>query len=361
MPEKIRNLDLSFLDVPISAVVTKKRPVNVYEVLRDGWRESRVDMSLAFFLDPNERHGFGTLVVDALLRVLDGAKFVRPDGGNGERFDAQSSSGSSEWAIQTQVNYIDLLATNVEFDLAIVVENKIGHFLSNPLHEYAKYAFDEGFERVLVVVLAPEKRTAPLGFEKWLSASVTFGELADEIKADSMLLEYSLAAADLDQRRSIDLLQQFMEIRAGGTQMADLVSEQERLQQWRSVIDEHQAALDAFRKMESNMRRLLRERRVRLEPLIAEQLEVRNFAVGWEAHGGSGDDVWNAYHFPAIDWSAELKFTTLPGKPAVYTQIYPQRNYRALEIEALLDWGASDVALVEGFIQRVERLFAQHG
>src|SRR5690554_3332121 len=66
-------LDLSFLDVSLSPARSVSRPVNVYDILREGWRETRVDMTLQFFLDPTERHGLGSLVMDALLRLLDGA------------------------------------------------------------------------------------------------------------------------------------------------------------------------------------------------------------------------------------------------------------------------------------------------
>ena len=69
-------LDLSFLRVPPATTPASSRSVNVYDILREGWRETRVDMTLQFFLDPNERHGLGSLVIDALLQVLDGAPTI---------------------------------------------------------------------------------------------------------------------------------------------------------------------------------------------------------------------------------------------------------------------------------------------
>ena len=65
-------LDLSFLSVPLGSMPTPSRPFNVYDILGDGWREAPVDMTLQFFLDPNERHGLGSVVIDALLKALEG-------------------------------------------------------------------------------------------------------------------------------------------------------------------------------------------------------------------------------------------------------------------------------------------------
>lgn len=70
----VLTLDLSFLAVPLGPMPARSRPVSVYDILSESWRETRVDMTLQFFLDPDGRHGLGTLVMDALLRVLDGAR-----------------------------------------------------------------------------------------------------------------------------------------------------------------------------------------------------------------------------------------------------------------------------------------------
>lgn len=71
MPDTLQ-FDPAFLDVVPEPIATVPL-VNVYDIPSDGWRESRVDMTLEFFLDPTELHGLGSLVMDALLRLLDGA------------------------------------------------------------------------------------------------------------------------------------------------------------------------------------------------------------------------------------------------------------------------------------------------
>ncbi|MGB7982511.1 MAG: hypothetical protein WCF36_17155 [Candidatus Nanopelagicales bacterium] len=94
-------LDLSFLSVRLGSMPESSRPVNVYEILRDGWRETRVDMTLQFFLDPNERHGLGSLVIDALLKVLDGAPTIGPAGRTETLFVAEDFQGSEAWEVST--------------------------------------------------------------------------------------------------------------------------------------------------------------------------------------------------------------------------------------------------------------------
>ena len=209
-------LDLSFLSVPLGSMPKPSRPVNVYDILGDGWRESRVDMTLQFFLDPNERHGLGSLVIDALLTVLDGAPLIGPAGKTDALFGAEEFLGSDTWEVDTQVAFIDVYALNTDRGIAIVLENKIGHTLDNPLDRYATHALTEPkITNVLVAALAPEHRTAPPGQENWLSRAITYAELSQQIKASPQLIDHLLSPADRDQRRSLELLQQFIESRTG--------------------------------------------------------------------------------------------------------------------------------------------------
>jgi len=70
-------LDLSFLEVSLRPAGAVERPVNVYDILRKSWRETRVDVTLQFFLDPTDRHGLGTLVIDTLLLYAFRAKELK--------------------------------------------------------------------------------------------------------------------------------------------------------------------------------------------------------------------------------------------------------------------------------------------
>ena len=351
-------LDLSFLDVSLSPTRSLPRPVNVYDILREGWRETRVDMTLQFFLDPQERHGLKSLVVDALLRLLDGAPIIGPAGRTSRMLIAKDAEGSGAWEIGSQIDFIDVYAANRELGIALVLENKIGHVLNNPLKKYSEYARDDGMETVIVVVLAPEAREHPdPEQENFLSKALTYAELSDEIKRAPELVEFLMSPGDLDQRRSLDLLQQFIEARYGEPEMTDPMDEAQRLEEWRTLLDQHGAAISAFEDARSSIGVLIRERRKRIEPLIADRLEAADLETGWEAHGGIREETWNAYHFPAADWTVELKFSADPARPMIY--VYDRRalTYKDSTTEPLgLTWTDTDEDIANAFVERVNRI-----
>jgi hypothetical protein len=348
-------LDLSFLDARLSPAPPRRRPVNVYDILREGWRETRVDMTLQFFLDPNERHGLGTLVIDALIRLLDGAPMIGPLGRTDTTLNADDVLGSTAWEIGTQVEFIDVYAINRELGLAIVLENKIGHVLNNPLRKYAEHARDDGFTSVMVAVLAPSVRSHVMAEEQpYMSAAITYGALADAIKHSPGLIEFLLSPLDLDQRRSLDLLQQFIEARTGDVPMTDLEAEAARLAEWRAILNEHGAAITAFEQARASVGRLIRDRRKRLEPIIAEAFAAADLETGWESHGGLQEDTWNAYHFPDPDWTVELKFSADPVRPAIFVYDRRGNTYKDSTITPLgLEWTAPDDEIVAAFVAHV--------
>ncbi|WP_394551815.1 hypothetical protein ACDF64_13180 [Agromyces sp. MMS24-JH15] len=354
-------LDLSFLAVPLGAAPPPTRSVNVYDILREGWRETRVDMTLLFFLDPNERHGLASLVIDALLSLLDGADLIGALGRTGVQFDSGSYLGSDEWEIGSQVDYIDVLAINRTNGLALVLENKISHVLNNPLDVYARRALaEEGIDSVLVVTLAPQHRVAPDTQALWHSRSITYAELGAQIRYSSDLVDHLLSPVDLNQRRSLDLLQQFMEARTEGWSMTDNAVEAARIDEWRALLEEHGEAVSRFLTARSNIERTLRARIRRLEPLIDAELKDAGLVVGWESHSGSKGVAWNAYHFPDIDWSFELKLSVRPENPSIFIYEYRGRTYRDESIHPLdLSWAATDAEIVAEFVTRVAHLIAE--
>mgnify|MGYP001010053375 FL=1 len=82
-----------FLDEPFTSAFDPPAPVNLFTVAGFPRRETVASNVLAFLLDPNERHRFGTTFVDGLLTLLDDAPTT-----NGEPFDAERCKGSSEWS-----------------------------------------------------------------------------------------------------------------------------------------------------------------------------------------------------------------------------------------------------------------------
>lgn len=334
----------------------------MYDILREGWRETRVDMTLQFFLDPTERHGLGSLVIDALLRLLDGAPHIGPDGQSSTTLVAQDAEGSHAWEVGTQVDFIDVYATNPDLGIALVLENKIGHVLNNPLRKYAEYARNQGFDTVFVAVLAPEAREHPDPEQRnYLSRAITYAELSAEIKSAPELVEFLMRPGDRDQRRSLDLLQQFIEARHGETEMTDLEDEAQRLAEWRHILQEHKLAITKFEEARSSIGRLIRDRRKQIEPLIADRLEERGLETGWEAHGGIREETWNAYHFPTADWSVELKFSADPARPMIYVLDRRGLTYKDSTVEPLLGltWTDSDEKIADAFIERVVQILDQ--
>ncbi|MFB8387477.1 PD-(D/E)XK nuclease family protein [Microbacterium sp. NPDC055910] len=354
-------LDISFLTVPLGVTTPPARPVNVYDILREGWRETRVDMTLLFFLDPNERHGLGSLVIDALLALLDGADLVGARGRTGVPFDAGSHLGSDEWELGSQVDYIDVLAVNRTSGLAVVVENKIGHKLNNPLDAYARRALsEEGVDAALVATLAPEHRVAPESQASWHSRSITYAELRAQIRSSTDLVDHLLSPVDTDQRRSLDLLQQFMEARTEGWSMTDNTVEAARIDEWRALLEEHGEAVSQFLTARSNVERTLRARIRRLEPLIDTQLKNAGLVVGWESHSGSKGVAWNAYHLPDVDWSYELKLSVKPEYPSIFIYEYRGRTYQDETVHPFsLGWSASDAEIAAEFVTQVTHLVSE--
>lgn len=354
-------LDISFLAVPLGLVTPLARPVNVYDILREGWRETRVDMTLLFFLDPNERHGLGSLVIDALLSLLDGAELIGADGRTGVSFDSGSHLGSDEWELGSQVEYIDVLAVNRTSGLALVLENKIGHVLNNPLDLYARRALaEESIDSVLVVTLAPQHRVAAGAQAGWHSRSITYAELGAQVRSSSDLVDHLLSPIDLNQRRSLDLLQQFMEARTEGWSMTDNAVEAARIDEWRTLLEDHGDAVSRFLTARSTVERTLRARSKRLEPLIDAQLKEAGLVVGWESHSGSKGVAWNAFHFPDIDWSYELKLSVRPENPSIFIYEYRGRTYRDESTHPVdLGWAASDAEIAAEFVNQVARRIAE--
>lgn len=87
--------DLAFLDGRFAEVGRTAHPVNVFEVAGFPRWETVASNALAYFLDPNERHGFGTAFVDSLLRTTDGWPFVGVGGQSShETICAQAYVGS---------------------------------------------------------------------------------------------------------------------------------------------------------------------------------------------------------------------------------------------------------------------------
>jgi hypothetical protein len=87
---------------------------------------------LAFFLDPEESHGLGTLMLDALASV---GGIAEPDEGIGGRVSIEREVTTEEG------NRIDLLIESD--DHAVLIENKIFASIGNPFDDYTAFLTTE--------------------------------------------------------------------------------------------------------------------------------------------------------------------------------------------------------------------------
>ena len=196
--------DTSFLDTTYNSF-EPIHSVNIFRLCGFPRRELVSSRIWAYFFDPAERHGLGTLFVDALLSLLQehlGKK----------REDDLSASGTwfdDDWTVETEVTTkdsqrIDLLVASDSRHLTIAIENKVDAALYNDLPAYAGHACEiSGIDgRSYCVVLSSYTISDEVvGADIYL----TYNELFARVLRG---LPSTLGTADA---RSIDILMQFVE------------------------------------------------------------------------------------------------------------------------------------------------------
>lgn len=156
-----------------------ERPPTFMEISGYPHYENVCSNILAFFMDPEEPHGFGTLVLDAIV----GAANIAADEG-------LASNISVEREVSTEAgNRIDIL---IESDAkAILIENKIYAGANNPFDDYADYldriAASRAKHKILLTVFPTDEGS------KWGFANLTYNEFLYTIRA---MLGHYVAGAD---------------------------------------------------------------------------------------------------------------------------------------------------------------------
>jgi hypothetical protein len=356
--------DPAFLEVVPEPIPTVPL-VNVYELFEVSSRERSVDLTLEFFLDPTEQHGLGSLVIDALLWMLDGSPVIGGGGKTDALFEAEEYTGSDAWTIAIQ-DYtaqglkIDVHAKNTELGLAVVIENKINAGLYNSLEGYARHALaDEEISDVLVVVLAPGHQRPSQSQENWLSRPITYTELADEIKRSPHLVDVLLAPGSINQRRSLDLLQQFIEARTGGTDVTDLSKQAVQLDEWQAFKTKYESEIQKFEEVRNDLKKTLKSRSKGLAGLLADRLPPSDRHWPWGPFG-LAFSIGNGYYFAPEDWSVELYLTTNPDPERVMVKSYEGHNWRRAKVKPLgIEWTASDEEIADAFVVRVRAILEE--
>lgn len=174
--------------------VMAKRRQSIYQIARFPDRELVLSNLLAFYLDPDEDHGFGALFFNSLVELIE------EEESDQQEFHREALEGSSfrihrEWYVKDAAKrgYIDLVITGdvegsdhegygtPEQAWAILIENKLHASLYNDLDLYNR-AKDIS-DRRIGVVLAMEKYDKEKGLtDGWVS--ITHRELMDRVRTN---------------------------------------------------------------------------------------------------------------------------------------------------------------------------------
>ena len=156
-------------------------PKTYMEVARYPHRETVYSNILAYFLDPGETHGFGSLALKALLVAA----------GSRESEDRESTVHDVETEVLTEAgNRIDIVVKTD--DHIIGIENKVFATADNPFADYTEYLEKQAEKQaltVLKILLSLGPRDAPEG---WVL--ITYDDLFSKT-----LPRFANAASDLKQ------------------------------------------------------------------------------------------------------------------------------------------------------------------
>jgi len=169
-----------------------ERPPTFLEIAGYPHHENVCSNILAFYLDPGQPHGLGTLLLDALWRVGNIVPAGEGIGGN----------VSVEREVVTAAgNRIDLLIGSDTH--AVVIENKIRAGIGNPLADYSAHLdrlAPEGREKHrFLLTLSPTDEG-----DRWGFTNLTYPGFVDEIRA---MLGHYVSGADT---RYLTLLLDFL-------------------------------------------------------------------------------------------------------------------------------------------------------
>lgn len=185
---------------------------------------------LAFFFDPEEAHGLGSLFLDALCEVTEGD--------DGEPILGGSISVEREVST-SEGNRIDLLITSDSH--VFLIENKIFAGVVNPFKDYANHLEGEEFrelaKRKVLLTLRPASEGGEWGF-----VNLTYPVFIDRVR--SMLGHH---VSDADTRYlmiALDFLNTLENLQEGSRMNREFI---ELLNERGDEVEKFSAALKAFR------------------------------------------------------------------------------------------------------------------
>lgn len=364
-----------FLRSDFRGMRTPLRPVNVFELSGFPRWETVASRVLAYFLDArDERHRMGSVGADALLGLLNGVRTIALPGRPAGVFDAVPVKGSQAWTVEAEAvtadgNRIDVLMTNDEHDLAIAIENKLDAAINNPFESYANRA-GAAHSNVIVVVLSPTRRSLPSDESPWISAAITYDEFLDR-------LTEGLASAQEADRRSLDLLQQYIENTSEKEQRVSASSEAAMLEAFWDATTGADNQLGEFFKALTRVNKTLRRRAEALHAMIQPELEFQGrLTQSWQVAGnertwGRSDGrvavVYVAYELTSGN-CIELMVGQYPGKKwtGFAVKAYASRNNAGAmypdfdHVPLRAGWRDPDADIVAEFLTCVDDLELRH-
>lgn len=136
---------------------------NIFSIGGKGYYENPTSDILAFFLDPSGEHGYRDLFITSLFEAAGYEPSIPISVSSVER-EIATCTGSR----------IDLLVKSDAWSL--VIENKIFHWLANPLSDYEKHIESNNGEKYFIVLSIQKEKPPP----KW--RSVTWQSYLNHIK-----------------------------------------------------------------------------------------------------------------------------------------------------------------------------------
>lgn len=226
-----------------------KRPRTFMEIAGYPHYENACSNVLAFFMDPEESHGLGTLVLDALVSAVGNT-------------DAEGVGGnvSVEREVVTEAgNRIDILITSDE--QAILIENKIYAWADNPFDDYGTYLerriLDGRVKHKILLTMYPADEGS-----QWDFTNLTYEQFVEQIR--SLLGLYASTADTRYLTMFLDFLNTLENLRKGSRMDQEFVK----------LLAERSDDVREFFNDLSSLRDELRDKVKGLQPLIASQYPI---------------------------------------------------------------------------------------
>lgn len=159
---------------------------NIFDILGIQRKETLNSRILAYFLDKEEDHGFGSLFFDALMNVYASKCDVSAEDFGGD-FQVQTEETTSR--ATSEVNKqksIDISLDGTGW--SIIIENKLYHHLSNPLDVYWTHK-EQDLENIIGIILSLHamKESDCLSKNKRRYINITHSELIKQVQQDLIL------------------------------------------------------------------------------------------------------------------------------------------------------------------------------